>query len=97
MIIGITWTHLESVWNPSGSSKVPTPQTNNWSGTFFHGSYSKPALVHWNSLEKEDDSSSAITLIGVPAYVSNTLIYFEWKVLMFGWVILEAIVIQEIM
>ena len=82
MIIGITWTHLESVWNPSGSSEVRT---------------GKPALVHWNSLEKEDDSSSAITLIGVPAYVSNNLIYFEWQVLMFGWAILEAIVIQEIM
>ena len=27
MIMGMTWTHLESVWNP--------PQTSNWSGTIF--------------------------------------------------------------
>ena len=33
--MGITWTHLESVWNPSGPSEVPTLQTSNWSGTIF--------------------------------------------------------------
>ena len=26
---------LESVWNPSGPSDSPTPQTSNWSGTIF--------------------------------------------------------------
>ena len=39
MIMGITWTNLESVWNPSGCSEVlqrsPTPKTSNWSGTIF--------------------------------------------------------------
>ena len=44
MTMGITQTHLESVWNPSGLSEVPIPQTSNWSGTFFAVSYSKPAL-----------------------------------------------------
>ena len=30
MIMGIAWTHLESVWNPSGPSEVPY-----WSGTII--------------------------------------------------------------
>ena len=33
MIMGITWTLLESVWNPSGPSEVQ--KTSNWSGTIF--------------------------------------------------------------
>ena len=34
MIRGITWTHIQSVWNHSGSRSSPIPQTSNWSGTF---------------------------------------------------------------
>ena len=41
MFMGITWTHLESVWNPSGPllHKAVTDQE-----LFFVVSYSKPAL-----------------------------------------------------
>ena len=39
--MGITWTHLESVWNPSGPSEVPYSTNQE---LFFAVSYSKPAL-----------------------------------------------------
>ena len=47
MIRGITWTHIQSIWNHSGPSEVPysANQYSNWSGTFFAVSYSKPALL----------------------------------------------------
>ena len=49
MIMGITWTHLESVWNPSGPSEVPLllkPVTGQ--ELFFTVSYSKLALdIHY--------------------------------------------------
>ena len=44
MFMGITWTHLESVWNPSGIQRSPILQTSNWSGTFFAVPFNKPAL-----------------------------------------------------
>ena len=47
MVMGITWTHLESDWNPSFRSfRVPQlhkPVTGQ--ELFFAVSYSKPALV----------------------------------------------------
>ena len=34
--MGITWTHLESVWNPSGpSGHSEVPYSTNWSETIF--------------------------------------------------------------
>ena len=46
MIMGITWAHLESVWNPSGPLEVPLlhkPVTGQELSFAF--SYSKLALV----------------------------------------------------
>ena len=51
MIMGITWTHLDSVWNPSGPSEVPLlhkPVTGQ--ELFFVVSYSKPALDSWQNI-----------------------------------------------
>ena len=47
MILGITWTHLESVWNPSRPSEVPLVLHKPVTGQelFFAVSYSKPPLV----------------------------------------------------
>ena len=42
MVMGITWTHSESVWNPSGPLLLK-PVTGQ--ELFFAISYSKPALV----------------------------------------------------
>jgi hypothetical protein len=45
MIMGLTWTHLESLSNPSGPSEVPLlyePVTGQ--ELFFAISYSKPVL-----------------------------------------------------
>ena len=54
MIMAVTYTHLESVWNPSGPSEVPylllklvTSQE-----LFFVVSYIKPALVHTSQKQK---------------------------------------------
>ena len=44
MIMGISWTHLEPVWNPSGPLEVP--YSTNQSGAIFAVSYSKPALIY---------------------------------------------------
>ena len=41
MIRGVTWTDIQSVWNPSGPSEVPYSATGQ---DFFPVSYSKPAL-----------------------------------------------------
>ena len=46
----MTWTNIKSVWNLSGLSDVPYSAKQNWSGTFFAVTYSKPALSkYWNS------------------------------------------------
>ena len=46
MIMGITWTHLKSVWNPSGSSDVPySSKPITGQELFLAVSYSKPALA----------------------------------------------------
>ena len=42
MIRGITWTHIQSVWNHSGPSEEPYSAT---SQDFFADYYSKPALA----------------------------------------------------
>ena len=45
--MGITWTHLESVWNPSNPSEIPVYSTNQYIAgqeLFFAVSYSKLAL-----------------------------------------------------
>ena len=63
--MGITSTHLESVWNLSGPSDALILQTNNWSGFFFEISYSQPALttkestrwiyaIHWRRVTEEE-------------------------------------------
>ena len=45
MIRGITWTHIQSVWNHSGPSEVPYSTNQSLVRNFFAVSYSKPALV----------------------------------------------------
>jgi hypothetical protein len=55
MIMAITWTHLESVWNPSGPSEVPVTGQE----LFFAVSYSKPALVNdWSELEPRSSAEN---------------------------------------
>ena len=80
MIMGLTWTHLESLWNPSGPSEVPLlykPVTGQ--ELFFAISYSKPAL---NILIKEFCTTFfAFTLcllsFSLYRYVSNTVIHLQ--------------------
>ena len=47
MIREITWTHIQSVWNHSGPSEVPSLFRKPVAGQelFFAASYSKPALA----------------------------------------------------
>ena len=52
MISGITWTHIKSVWNHSGPLEVPYFANQNWSGTFFAVSHSKPAVFEVTNLTK---------------------------------------------
>ena len=65
MIMGITKTHLESVWNPSGPSEVPLllkPVTGQelFSAVF----YSKPALIKF-FLKKSDINSKIVHLFSL--------------------------------
>ena len=48
MIKGITWTHIQSVWNYSGPSEVPYFPNQLLVMNFFVVFYNKPALKHYS-------------------------------------------------